>query len=93
MCFLDEGRKYPNSPFSRWSCRKKICADVPSILRTVWNVLQRNNYRKESRSVYVNYVERISLAFRHVADSYIVCFLWDLQGVDLQPISCKCERI
>ena len=44
--------------------------------------MQRNNYRKESRYVFVNYVERISLAFRHVADSYIVCFLWDLQGVD-----------
>ena len=60
---------------------KKICAEVPSVLRIVWNVLQRINSQKRIK-MSVKYVERISLAFRHVADSFIVYFLWDLQEVD-----------
>ena len=60
---------------------KKICAEVPSVLRIVWNVLQRINSQKRIK-MSVKYVERISLAFRHVANSFIVYFLWDLQEVD-----------
>ena len=42
----------------------------------------KNQLKKRIKFVFVKYVERISVAFRHVADSFIVCFLWDLQDVD-----------
>ena len=37
---------------------------------------------EKNQDLSVKYVERISLAFRHVANSFIVYFLWDLQEVD-----------
>ena len=42
----------------------------------------KESITEKNQDLSAKYVERISLAFRHVADSFIVCFLWDLQEVD-----------
>ena len=42
----------------------------------------KESITEKNQDLSVKYVERISLAFRHVTNSFIVYFLWDLQEVD-----------